>query len=69
VRLRPGGKDGGALNADRRSTLTLAKAEEHTGIRQQQVSRWRFYETNEQMKWAYEQYDLRHRTPTSALQN
>src|SRR5262245_51206096 len=41
VRLRPGGKDGGALNADRRSTLSKDKAEAETQITQQQVSRWR----------------------------
>ena len=41
VRLRPGGADGGTLNAERRSTLSKDIAERDTGISQQQVSRWR----------------------------
>ena len=41
VRLRPGGSDGGALNADLRSTVSKDDAEAQTGISQQTVSRWR----------------------------
>jgi phage N-6-adenine-methyltransferase len=41
VRKSAGTKGGGKYNADRRSIISKVKAEADTGIKQQQVSRWR----------------------------